>query len=247
MTVPEVGMPPAAAPAVWGNVPKRNRNFTGRGGILERLRPGAADRITAVLPQEDQEDHKDRLSRAVLGLGGVGKTTIAIEYAPLYSGDYDLVWWIPADQLSSVRASLADLASKLHLDSPPASGMDGAIRVVLNALRRGEPYKRWLLIFDNADEPDKVEEFIPRGPGDVLITSRNQGWKSYINTVPMDVFTRPESTEFLLKRAPRGLSEADAERLAEKLGDLPLALEQAGALLSETGMPADEYLRLIDR
>jgi tetratricopeptide (TPR) repeat protein len=243
MTVPDAGMPTAAAPAVWGNVPKRNRNFTGRVEILARLRQGASSRITAVLPHQDQ---KDPLSRAVLGLGGVGKTAIAIEYAYRYSADYDLVWWIPADQLSSVRASLADLASKLHLDSPPASGMDGAIRVVLGALRRGEPYKRWLLVFDNADQPEQIDDFIPHGPGDVLITSRNHGWKFVINTVPMDVFTRPESTEFLLKRAPKGLTETDAKRLAEKLGDLPLALEQAGALLSETGMPADEYLRLID-
>ena len=62
----------------------------------------------------------------------------------------------------------------------------------------------------------------------------------------MDVFTRDESTEFLLKRVPRGLSATDASRLAAKLGDLPLALEQAGAMLSETGMPVDEYLRLLD-
>src|ERR1700749_2898289 len=106
MTVPDVGMPLAPAPDVWGNVPKRNRNFTGRVEILERLRQGASSRITAVLPQDGQEDQKDRLSRAVLGFGGVGKTAIAIEYAHLYSRDYDLVWWIPADQLSSVRASL---------------------------------------------------------------------------------------------------------------------------------------------
>jgi hypothetical protein len=64
--------------------------------------------------------------------------------------------------------------------------------------------------------------------------------------VLVDVFTRRESTEFLGKRVPRGLSEQDADRLAEQLGDLPLAIEQAGAMLAETGMLVDEYLRLLN-
>lgn len=243
MTVPDAGMPRASVPTIWGDVPTRNKNFTGRLDILTRLRAGASSRITAVLPERDPENP---LPQAVQGLGGVGKTAIAIEYAHRYSSDYDVVWWIPADQLPSVRGSLATLAGRLHLDPPAAAGIDGAITAVLDALRRGDPYSRWLLIFDNADQPEDINHLIPRGPGDVLITSRNHRWQSVINTVPMDVFTRPESTEFLLKRVPKGLSERDASRLAGKLGDLPLALVQAGAMLSETGMPADEYLRLLD-
>jgi tetratricopeptide (TPR) repeat protein len=243
MTVPEAGLPRMSVPAIWGEVPTRNKNFTGRVDILSRLREGASSRITAVLPGQDPDNP---LPQAVQGLGGVGKTAIAIEYAHRYSSEYDLVWWIPADQLPSVRGSLATLAARLHLDPPAAAGIDGAISAVLDALRRGEPYGRWLLIFDNADQPEDINHLVPRGPGDVLITSRNHRWQSVINTVPMDVFLRRESMEFLLKRVPRGLSEVDADRLAAKLGDLPLALEQAGAMLSETGMPADEYLRLLD-
>jgi tetratricopeptide (TPR) repeat protein len=78
-----------------------------------------------------------------------------------------------------------------------------------------------------------------------LITSRNHRWQAVIDTVPLDVFARAESTEFLIKRVPKGLSEEDADRLAEELGDLPLALEQAGAVQSETGMSAEEYLSLL--
>ena len=114
-----------------------------------------------------------------------------------------------------------------------------------DALRRGEPYRRWLIVFDNADQPEDIKDLIPTGPGDVLITSRNHRWESVIRTVPMDVFRPQESKEFLLKRVRKGLTEADAERLARELGHLPLALEQAGAMLAETGMPADEYLRLL--
>ena len=241
MTVPGSGT--SAAPIIWGNVPTRNKNFTGRVEALARLRQGASSRITAVLPEQDPADPRPQ---GVQGLGGVGKTAIAIEYAHRYRSEYDVVWWIPADQLASVRASLAALAFRLHLDTPPAAGIDGAIPVVLDSLRRGEPYSRWLLIFDNADQPEEINDLIPRGPGDVLITSRNHRWQSVIDTMPTDVFTRKESVEFLGRRVPRGLSEVDANRVAESLGDLPLALEQAGAMLAETGMAVDEYLRLLD-
>jgi len=230
-------------PVVWGNVPKRNKNFTGREDILAelRLRQGAAGekRVTAVVPG-------DPLPRALQGLGGVGKTAVAIEYAHRHQSDYELVWWIQSDQLPLVRSSLAALAGQLGLEAARATGIEAAATAVLDALRRGEPYGRWLLIFDNADEPDELYKIIPQGPGDVLITSRNNRWQSVFDTVQLNVFTRAESKEFLIKRAPKGLSESDADRLAEKLGDLPLALEQAGAVQAETGMPVDEYLRLLD-
>ena len=127
------------------------------------------------------------------GLGGVGKTAIAIEYAYRYRSDYDLVWWIAADQLPSVRGSLADLAQRLGLDAQPMAGVDGLIAAVRDALRRGEPYSRWLIVFDNADQPEEIQDLIPTGPGDVLITSRNHRWESVIRTVPMDVFRPGES------------------------------------------------------
>jgi tetratricopeptide (TPR) repeat protein len=243
MTVPNAVIPRTSAPEIWGDVPTRNKNFTGRVDILAQLRAGASSRITAVLPEQDPDNP---LPQAVQGLGGVGKTAIAIEYAHKYSSDYDLVWWISADQLPSVRGALATLADRLHLDPPATAGIDGSIAAVLDALRRGEPYSRWLLIFDNADQPEDINKLIPRGPGDVLITSRNHRWQSLTNIIPMNVFQRGESAEFLLKRVPKGLTEIDAGRLAAELGDLPLALEQAGAMLSETGMPVDEYLRLLD-
>jgi tetratricopeptide (TPR) repeat protein len=249
MTAPEARTARGGIPAIWGDVPTRNRNFTGRDDILARLRESASSRITVVLPESGsnrpEHDPSNPIPQGVQGLGGVGKTAIAIEYAHRFRSDYDLVWWIPADQLPSVRGSLAALAHRLHVEAQPMAGVDALIAAVLDALRQGEPYSRWLLVFDNADEPEDIIHLIPRGPGDALITSRNHRWQSVIRTVPMDVFLRKESRDFLLKRVPRGLSEADAERLAQELGDLPLALEQAGAMLSETGMPVDEYRRLL--
>ena len=101
-------------------------------------------------------------------------------------------------------------------------------------------------IFDNADQPEELLPFIPSGPGDVLITSRNHRWGPIVETIALDVFERAESIQFLLKRGPKRLTETDADRLAESLGDLPLALEQAGAVLYESLMAVDEYLRLLN-
>jgi Tetratricopeptide repeat len=229
-----------AAPRVWGDIPLRNKNFTGRETIFTQLRRSAVHRVTAVVPLEDP------LPQALQGLGGVGKTAVAVEYAHRFRTDYDVVWWIPADQLPLVRASLAALAARLGLESASSSGIEGAASAALDALRRGQPYSRWLLIFDNADQPEDFPDLIPQGPGDVLITSRNPRWDSRAETVQMNVFSRTESVDFLRKRAPVNITDNEANMLADKLGDLPLALDQAGAMLAETGMPVDEYLGLID-
>ncbi|GAA0573227.1 FxSxx-COOH system tetratricopeptide repeat protein [Actinomadura livida] len=220
-------------PQVWGKIPPRNKNFTGRTDLLERLHQGLGGRVTAVLPH------------ALHGLGGVGKTQMAVEYAHRYQSDYDLIWWIPADQPVLVRSSLASLAAPLGLPSASVSGVEEAANAVLEALRRGEPFTNWLLIFDNADEPEELSDILPQGPGHVLITSRNHRWAGVVDAVPIDVFTRNESVDFLTRRVPRGMTPEDANRLAEELGDLPLALEQAGALHTETGIAVSEYLQLL--
>src|ERR1035438_9645832 len=100
MTVSGSASAPSTVPAIWGNVPQRNKNFTGRMDLLGRWRRGAEGKVTGVLPG-------DPLPKALQGLGGVGKTALAIEYAHRYRNNYDLVWWIPSDQLALVRSSLA--------------------------------------------------------------------------------------------------------------------------------------------
>jgi hypothetical protein len=225
----------ARVPEVWGRIPQRNRNFTGREDLLERLHVGIATQVTAVVPH------------ALHGLGGVGKTQVAVEYAYRFRDEYELVWWISADQPVLLRSSVAALAPHLGLPSATAIGIEDCAAAVIDALERGQPYSRWLLIFDNADQPEGLQGLLAKGPGHVLITSRNPQWQSVVDTVPVDVFSRAESVEFLRKRLPGEIADDDAERLAEALGDLPLALEQAGALQAETGMPIGEYLRQLNQ
>ncbi|MEV2275358.1 FxSxx-COOH system tetratricopeptide repeat protein [Nocardiopsis sp. NPDC049922] len=227
------GHNPPRYPKVWGRIPPQNKNFTGRSEQLQELYEGLRGHVTAVVPHTLQ------------GYGGVGKTLMAVEYAHRFRDEYDLVWWIMADQPGLVRSALAHLAPHLDLPGPGLTGVEDAANGVLDALRRGEPYSRWLLVFDNADEPEDLTDVIPQGPGHVIVTTRNHRWESVARTVSVNVFPSHESVEFLKRRIPRGISIEDAVELSEALGHLPLALEQAGALQSETGMSAREYLSLL--
>jgi tetratricopeptide (TPR) repeat protein len=224
---------PRSTPAIWGNVPPRNPNFTGRNDLLaelhERLR---AEQETAVLPH------------ALHGMGGVGKSQLTVEYLYRHLNDYDVVWWIPAERTTQIGSALVDLAQRLDLRA--GNEASTAVPAVLEALRRGEPYANWLLVFDNAESPESVRPYFPSGgTGNLLITSRNPQWANTARPLEVNVFLREESKALLRLRGPE-ISDEDADRLAEELGDLPLAVEQAAAWRAETGMPAEEYLRLLE-
>ena len=217
-------------PAVWGDVPPRNPSFTGREELLLRLRRQLQSHMTALLPH------------ALHGMGGVGKTQLAIEYAYRFATDYQLVWWVPAAETAMVRAALADLAPLLGL---PATGdVTQRVQAVREALRQGKPYRKWLVVFDNADNPADLLPYFPYPSGHVLITSRNQDWVAAAQTLEVDVFSRDESIRLIQSRG-KGISDSEADRLAEALGDLPIAVGQASAWQAETGMSVDEYLGLL--
>ncbi|GIH23141.1 hypothetical protein Aph01nite_14510 [Acrocarpospora phusangensis] len=223
---------PGTPPAVV-ELPTRNTSFTGRAEVLQRLRDQLVGGAQTVVTQA-------RVPHALHGLGGVGKTQLAIEYAHRYLTDYDVVWWISAEQPELLNGEMAELAYRLGIRV--GDNVAEAAQAAREALRRGEPYSRWLLIFDNADQPRDLENFIPRGnSGHVLITSRSTIWSQAAEPLEIDVFTREESLEHLRRRVPT-LSDEHADRVAAALGDLPLAIEQAGAWLQETGMKVDEYI-----
>jgi tetratricopeptide (TPR) repeat protein len=220
------------APAVWGHVPPKNPNFTGRQELLRELHVRLHEGTTAVLPE------------ALHGMGGVGKSQLAVEYVYLHQADYDVVWWIPAERPAQIGSALVELAKRLGVGG--GAEANTAVPAVIDALRTGVPHDNWLLVFDNAEDPRTVREYFPQGGrGRVLVTSRNAQWANVARSLEVDVFTREESKELLRRRGPE-LSDDDADGLAEALGDLPLAIEQAATWLAETGMSAAEYLRLFN-
>ncbi|XVV17495.1 FxSxx-COOH system tetratricopeptide repeat protein [Actinoplanes sp. CA-131856] len=205
------------------HAPARNTRFTGRDATLRELREKLLAGDTPVVLQ---------------GMGGAGKTQIAMEYAHRHRADYDLIWWIDADPAVFVDTALADLAHELNL--PTTDGIAGRARAALTALGRGVA-PRWLIVYDNAEDIGVVSRFLPGPGGHVIVTSRDPGWGDLARAVAVDGFDREDSVAHLRERAP-ALTVPDARRLAEALGDLPIAVAAAGAWLAETGQTADGYL-----
>ncbi|MBH1933614.1 tetratricopeptide repeat protein [Streptomyces sp. AV19] len=222
---------PNDPPAVWGDIPRRNRRFTGRDDLLNRLQE-----------QLTEAEHGTAVC-ALLGMSGIGKTQMAAEYAHRFSSDYDVVWWVNSDTRGTQRERFGELAPELGLNAGSEPGE--RIRAVREALRRGEPHGRWLIIFDGWDDTDIADELLPAGQGHVLITSRNRSWDRAGATV-LDVpgFQRHESTGYLMRRAPR-LTADQADEVSGELGDIPIALVQAAAWLGESDMEVSDYLRMV--
>ncbi|MFE3743428.1 FxSxx-COOH system tetratricopeptide repeat protein [Streptomyces sp. NPDC059134] len=219
---------PGESPAVWGGVPRRNTRFTGRDTLLDTAYHALHRRTGAV---------------TLYGMSGVGKTQLAAEYAHRFGAEYDVVWWVSAGGRVTCRQGLAELAPALGLSTGVEYGE--RLRAARDALRRGDPYSRWLLILDGADEPDQIGDLVPAGPGHVLITARNSGWgerNSILLEVP--VYDRTESVAFVRRRAPR-LSPEEAGRLAEALEDLPLLLDQTAGWLRDSDLSVEEYIDLL--
>lgn len=218
---------PGALPPVWGNVPARNPGFTGRDQMLTDVRAALLDGGRAVV-------------QALAGMGGVGKTQLAAEYAHRFASDYDIVWWIAAEQASLLGEQVATLAEELGCSELGA----GLLKTRWAVLRELRGRDRWLLVFDNAEDPEDIAPWLPGGAGHVLITSRAHQWTEIAVPVEIDVLARGESVAMLRNRV-LGLAETDADQVAEVLGDLPLAIAQAASYLAETGTPAGQYADLV--
>ncbi len=218
-------------PAIW-NVPHlRNRNFTGRSQLLADLRQALTAEKAAALTQ----------TQAIHGLGGVGKTQLALEYAYRYAADYSLVWWLRSEEPAILAADYASLATALDLPEKDAQDQSEIIKAVRRWL---DHHSGWLLIFDNASEAQALLSYLPQAPtGHVIITSRAPHWKGVANPLKVPVWPREESVAFLIRRTG-AQSEAMADAVAEALGDLPLALEQAAAYVEATGIAWADYLDL---
>ena len=220
---------PARMPSVW-NVPSRLNTFMGRAGMLDDIaralaaaRPGRHGPAVAIT--------------ALRGLGGAGKTQLAVEYAWRHAAEYSLAWWMEAEEASLLPGQVAALGARLGLPSAGRVDLDAASVLGWLAGHDG-----WLVVFDNPVHLDSIRAWLPSGSGHVIITSRHPSWAPAATRIDVDVLTRAESVSFLTAHV-RGIGAEVAGDLAAELGDLPLALGQAAAYLEASDVPPAAYLR----
>ncbi len=215
--------------------------FMGREATLDELRAAlTADKKLAVA------------GRALHGLGGVGKTRLAIEYAWRHKDDHSALLFVRAEDEAALSANLAALAGAKVLDLPEKEAREDATKVEA-VLRWLEAHPTWLLILDNVDEEAARNAVIKLMPqlkgGHVIVTARAANFPETIRTLELDVLDEDAATRFLLERTAgdRDMAKDDevfARALARELGGLALGLEQAGAYIAAERIGFARYLKL---
>ena len=219
------------------NVPARNPLFCGREELLRQI----------------EESLNDTRRVALSGLAGIGKTEAVIEYLYRHRLDYSVVMWIKSDSRQQIHASLIGAARFLDLPEWNSADQNVALAALSGWLTRNSG---WLAVFDDADDLGAVKEFFPNSDqGGVIITTRMQAIGAIAKSVDIGSLTQDEGTVLLLRRAKICSSESDltriapadyalAQRIAGEMDGLPLALDQAGAYIEETGCGLEGYCTL---
>jgi TIR domain/NB-ARC domain len=220
--------PPAPRPFI--GVPPRIASFTGRAEEL--------DRLDAILMREKPAAVTSVGRVAVQGMGGVGKTSLAIEYAHRFRGLYAGTCWAPAETRTGLLSALASLAVTLSAATAEEADVEKASKAALRRL--AEQRATWLLVYDNVTAPDALTDLLPSAGARVLITSRFSDWGEIADEIALDVLPLGEAVALLESRTGRS-DAAGAKVLAEALGSLPLALDHAAAYCKRTQMRFADY------
>ena len=239
----QASAPRAALPPVW-NVPyPRNSFFIGRDEVLERLHAQLQAGQASALSQP----------QAIIGLGGIGKTQITVEYAYRFHQDYQVVLWARAESTEALTSSYVTIASLLNLPEKEAQEQKITVQAVKIWLQN---HSRWLLILDNADDLSLVPAFLPPAlGGHLLLTTRAFAVGHLASRLEVDTLSAEQGALFLLRRASLVAPDATLEQVSpherdlaaqvsQELGGLPLALDQAGAYLEATGTALAAYQQI---
>lgn len=230
---------------LWYVPYRRNPFFTGREGLLQQLWERFTATKAIILSQ----------SQAISGPGGIGKTQIALEYAYRYRHAYKAVLWLTAASEGTLQEDFAGIAPLLGLQIATNQDRQAVVEAVKTWLRE---HNDWLLIVDNADHLLNVRSFLPEehtSDGHILLTTRAQAVGELAYKVEVEQMSQQDGALFLLRRARHLGAEAtlkqagpkaraEAKVIVKELGGLPLALDQVGAYIEETGCSLPAYLNL---
>jgi tetratricopeptide (TPR) repeat protein/transcriptional regulator with XRE-family HTH domain len=234
---------------LWTVPYARNPHFTGRAELLSALEQQLS-------PQEPDQPTRIRQTaltqtQAIKGLGGIGKTQVAVEYAyrAREQARYAHTLWITAASEEAIQSSFLELAALLPaISTKGETDQHRLVAAIIAWLEQCE--QPWLMIFDNADEPSLVLPYLPRrGKGSILLTTRASAVGSLAPSIEVETMGLLEGTHLLLRRAHRFTHATDEEineagNIVVELGQFPLALDQAGAYIEETGCSLHDYLQI---
>lgn len=228
-------------PAIWNVPARRNPFFTGREEVLTHLHALLHSGQTAALTQ----------AQAISGLGGIGKTQTAVEYAYRHRDEYQAVLWCRAETRGVLMADFVTIADLLNL---PEKREQDQGRIVQAVKRWLQTHTNWLLILDNMEDLTLVEGFLPtQSEGHLVLTTRTQVTGPFAQRIDLEQMEPEKGALFLLRRAkligPEDCLEevsdalrAEAREVSHLLDGLPLALDQAGAYIEEVGCSLSDYL-----
>lgn len=208
------------------NLPRQNQFFCGR-----------EDLLAAISTRYAEGTHMQGL----YGMGGVGKTQLALQYAYTHFDEYEMIWWINAENKATLQSSIAKFLSELRR-LPRGKNDDDVRKIFLRYLNKHDD---WLLIYDNAEygtaeEYEALLSYVPqRSQGHILLTTRCANAFEGAVHRELQVFSGAEAANFLQRRSCLN-DGLNAARVAEQLGFLPLALEYAAAYIRET--PGVDYV-----
>ena len=189
-----------------------------------------------------------RLRVVLVGMRGCGKSQLASELAwSCEEKKWHLVAWINATSKEQVRSGLIELADRLGIETQDRNE-ESIIEQCFSHLESGEPSDR-LIVFDNVEDINHLTKLVPRGDGlRVVVTTTNEhGWKNQSwDSIRVGVFSREDSIKCLL-RITDSKDRKAADAVAQKLGDLPLAIAQAGATACEEDWTLKQYISRLER
>ncbi|HEU5378360.1 MAG TPA: FxSxx-COOH system tetratricopeptide repeat protein, partial [Ktedonobacteraceae bacterium] len=232
------------SPSLWTVPYARNLCFTGREEVLQTIHAWLATAQSVASTQ----------AVALSGMGGIGKTQVAIEYAYRYRQEYHAVFWLGAETSENLITSLQQMADLIQLPAHEAADQS---RLMAASRRWFVTHRGWLVIIDNVEDLDVLQPLLPLpGQGALLLTTRRQAVGTLARPLALPPMSEEEGINLLLARS--GLSSlhspeiplsqnaatiAQAAELVRFLEGLPLALDQAGSYLQETGCQFADYLQ----
>lgn len=230
---------------VTWNLPRQDNKFIGRKNVLQKIEEEALQGFSSLHDRNKMAiAQKAALIAVCTGLGGVGKTQLALQYIHHAKYPYNLRAWFYSENKELLKSQYIAFAKELGLEEQEPS-----LEMVISFIKEWlAEHPGWLLVYDNVTNYEDIKNFLPVKGGSIILTTRSKRWPTNFKTFDIEVMTESEAIELISSLAKRNVNNIEEENeikeLIKRLGYLPLAIAQAGAYISQSSLSFAEYLKL---